>query len=211
MANTPLFLFNTVMLQADVTSRTLQKDSPLFSIFKYGQQNFPLYIKKCIPFCSQSDDALIDIPKLIEHLGFVIERVAMNDKAIIRHQADEVQAYLYLNEELDEVESNAISVLIVSEYLLRYEKNKTKTIVFDVFYLDDIKQARMSKHIFLATRLAIPEKVIEELDEFNSDKANYSAKAKLPMYFLDLAKKQSSVQAYLKMTEGTAADWLCDW
>lgn len=186
-------------------------DDVTYSIFKYGQNNFSLYIKKCICFCMQRNGELIDIPKLIEHLGFNVSFVPMQDKALIEHHANEPFASLYINESLEVKEQNTVAVFIVAEYLLRYQQGKHKRIIYDMFYLDNIKLTRMSKHTFLATRLAIPEAVIEKLDEFNSDKQGYSELANLPLFFLELAKKQNSVEAFLKMTEGNSSDWLVGW
>ena len=79
-----------------------------------------------------------------------------------------------------------------------------------MFYLSNINRIKMSKQVFLATRLALPERIIEKMDNFNSDKQRYSELSQLPVYFLDLARKKKSVEMYLKMTDSDLTCWIND-
>ena len=181
-----------------------------FSIFNYDKEMFARYVKKCINYCIEQDELTINIPKLVKHLGFKVYFKEMENKATIKYDGLKNYASLYINQELSLEDKNAIAVLIIAEFLVRFQQYKKKEIHFDMFYIDNIKQSKMSKQVFLATRLALPEKVINKLDNFDSDKEKYSQKAKLPVYFLDLAKKRKSVELFLQMSDCEFSSWLGD-
>lgn len=181
-----------------------------FSIFNYDQKMFSRYVKKTIEHCTNDNETLIDIPKLISYLGFKVLFKEMEDKAYIVYDGERNYAKLYLNDKLNFPDQQAIAILIISEFFVRFKQNKSKKIVFDMFYLSNINRIKMSKQVFLATRLALPERIIEKMDNFNSDKQKYSELSKLPVYFLDLARKKKSVEMYLKMTDADIHCWISD-
>lgn len=181
-----------------------------FSIFNYEQKMFSRYVKKTIEHCTNDTETLINIPKLISYLGFKVYFKEMDDKAYITYDGERNYASLYLNDKLSPKDQQAIAILIISEFFVRFKQNKSKKIVFDMFYLSNINRIKMSKQVFLATRLALPERIIEKMDNFNSDKQRYSELSQLPVYFLDLARKKKSVEMYLKMTDSDLTCWIND-
>lgn len=178
------------------------------SIFLFDKKYYSRYVKKCIAAATSEDEEVINIPKLVQRLGFRVKFEDMDDKAIIEYDGQRHFADLIINKKLSLEDKNAIAVLIIAEFFCRFRKGLKKRIVFDMFYLSNIKLIRMSKQVFLATRLAIPERIISKLDNFNSDKQGYSQKSKLPIYFLDLARKRKSVELYLEFTDNAFTEWL---
>lgn len=185
-------------------------ESLKFSIFNYEQKMFSKYVIKTIEHCTNENNTLINIPKLVSYLGFKVYYKEMSDKAYIVYEGDKNYAELYLNDKLDIPDQKAITTLIIAEFFVRFKPNKSKKIVFDMFYLSNINRVKMSKQVFLATRLALPERVIEKIDNFNSDKNRYAELSKLPVYFLDLARKKKSVEMHLKMTDSELNCWISD-
>lgn len=178
------------------------------SIFLFDKKYYSRYVKKCIAAATSEDEEVINIPKLVQRLGFRVKFEDMDDKAIIDYDGIQNYATLTISKSLKPEDKNAIAVLIIAEFFVRFRRGQRKRIVFDMFYLSNIKQIRMSKQVFLATRLAIPERIITKLDNFNSDKLGYSQKSKLPVYFLDLARKRKSVELYLEFTDNDFTQWL---
>jgi len=191
-------------------NKNYQEDSEnlKFSIFNYDQKMFSRYVKKTIEHCINSNGTLIDIPKMVSYLGFKVYHKEMHDKAYIDYSGERNYAKLYLNDKLSFPDQQAIAILIISEFFVRFRQNQKKKIVFDMIYLSNINRIKMSKQVFLATRLALPEKIIEKMDNFNSDKQRYSELSRLPVYFLDLARKKKSVEMYLKMTDSDFTCWI---
>lgn len=179
-----------------------------FSIFNYSKENYARYVKKCINHCKNEEEDKIDIQSLVSYLGFKVHFKEMEDKAYIDYNGRNNYAELFINKNLSRENKNAIAVLIIAEFFVRFRDGQKKRVSFDMFYLNNIKHIKMSKQIFLATRLALPEKVINKLDTFDSDKESYSKYSDLPVYFLDLAKNKSSVELYLKVTDCKFTSWI---
>ncbi|MEW6992310.1 hypothetical protein AADZ91_16700 [Colwelliaceae bacterium 6441] len=116
---------------------------------------------------------------------------------------DQRQITIWLNNSLDNKTKSTLVAIAVAEYIISPEKVLQRGVVYDVFFLKDLQKNKATNLIMLATRLAIPEHIIEKLTnsielQFSKDQSEsfdpnaYIANAVYLPEFIKCAIKQSS-------------------
>ncbi|MDO6445880.1 hypothetical protein Q4493_08865 [Colwellia sp. 1_MG-2023] len=85
---------------------------------------------------------------------------------------DDKQIIIWLNKTLDQKTKFTFVAIAVADYILDPERVSRHGVIYDMFFLRDLSANKATKLIMLATRLAIPEHIIEKLS--NALEAQFS-------------------------------------
>lgn len=108
----------------------------------------------------------------------------------------ETLASIELNMKNTRSENNTIVALLLAKFILMLESGILREDRCDVFFLSEMRFSRTSAQMLLATRLAIPESIISQLDSLHFDTHNYAAKNKLMHKFVNSAFYISDSQGF---------------
>lgn len=117
------------------------------------------------------DNEVIDIRGLVADFRITIVREGMKDDTIVGHLFEEAhedknqRRFLRLREGLTEKEENTILALLLARYCLNEERVKKGGYQLSIFELKSIRENRFSRLMYLATRFALPEKLIARMDD----------------------------------------------
>lgn len=78
---------------------------------------------------------------------------------------DKRQLVIWINPNIDSKTKFTLVAIAVAEFILHPERINENGVVYDMFSLTDIHHKKHTPYIMLATRLAIPEHIIEKLVE----------------------------------------------
>lgn len=76
---------------------------------------------------------------------------------------EEQRATIWLNSDLDKKTKMTMVAIAVAEYIIHPERVLSSGVVYDVFFLRELTTNKSTKLIMLATRLAVPEHIIEKI------------------------------------------------
>lgn len=99
-------------------------------------------------------------------------------------QGSDSFAIISLNKANSDAENNTIIALLLAKYILMLEGGVIKDERCDVFFLSEMRGFRESPQMLLATRLAIPESVIERVNELNFNSQKYASQSNLMRNFV---------------------------
>jgi len=117
---------------------------------------------------------------------------------------DQQQTTVWFNANLDKKTKFTFVAIAIAEHIINPDKVAETGVVYDVFFLRELNKNKRSKLLMLATRLAVPEDIIEKISqesevsfsrEQTSDKFNvdtYIAKSNYLPEFIRCAIKQST-------------------
>ena len=154
---------------------------------------------------SHTHDDVVDVFKVARALGFLVAKddLKIADKGKLFPSGVEIDREkttlptILLNKNNTEAEDRTVTVLLIAEYMLMQRSDVGRVLSCDTFFLSDIRQFRVSRHLFLATRLAIPENIIEKTQDIQFSAPKYSLKAKLLPAFLACAYPKRDVSGLL--------------
>lgn len=136
------------------------------------------------------------VPGLIKDLGFSIKRYDSDiEKGYVNYTGS--KATIYLSSKNSVMDNNMVALLLVSDFVLRFDYKKPKKIIMDVFSLKEILKSRESRQLFLATRLAIPAHMIEKMGSLDFDFLGYSEKYNHSPSFLSTVRQNDFVKGCL--------------
>ncbi|MFT5757753.1 MAG: hypothetical protein ACI9LM_002489 [Alteromonadaceae bacterium] len=124
----------------------------------------PFLLQKLIKDATQGE--FLDIKMLAKELEVTIALVKEKDmKNLCEISCDnkEEKALLKLNKTLDKKSRFTFVAIALAEYILTPERVEKTGINYDIFFLSDIYKQRYGYRMLLATRLAVPEHMIEKL------------------------------------------------
>lgn len=101
---------------------------------------------------------------------------------------------ILLNKNNDTRHNYTLVALLIAQLMLHPEKAETGGIKYDVFSLKDIRDNRFSNIMMLATRLAVPEFVIDQMEDFGFDVQGYANKSKFLPDFIKSAVKSKNLE-----------------
>ncbi|MDT0602358.1 hypothetical protein [Thalassotalea castellviae] len=78
-------------------------------------------------------------------------------------QNSDKQIIIWLNSSLDQKTKFTFVAIAVADYMLDSDRVCKQGVVYDMFFLRDLNANKATKLIMLATRLAMPEHIIEKL------------------------------------------------
>lgn len=167
-------------------------------------------LKQQVQACTKGE--VVDITKLVEMLGgevclycaSTVEKGELASEVVATNEETGTVTSRYtfrLNDKNSKQENNTVLALLLAEYILNASQSEVlkEKYQLDVFFLRGLRNVRMSKQVILATRLVLPESVIEQAGEINFDTAGYARKAGLLPEFVSCAYSDVSVHGILGM------------
>jgi hypothetical protein len=124
----------------------------------------PFLLQKLIKDATKGD--FLDVKMLARELKVTIALVKEKDmKNLCEISANNMaeKPLLKLNETLDKKSRFTFVAIALAEYILTPERVEKTGINYDIFFLSDIYKQRYGYRMLLATRLAVPEHMIEKL------------------------------------------------
>ncbi len=124
----------------------------------------PFLLQKLIKDATQGE--FLDIKTLAKKLNVTIvlaKEKDMKNLCEISCNNTSEKPILKLNESLDKKSRFTFVAIALAEYILTPERVEKAGINYDIFFLADIYEQRYGYRMLLATRLAVPEPMIEKL------------------------------------------------
>lgn len=90
-----------------------------------------------------------------------------------------------LNKNNSEAENNTAVALLLAKYCLDWGNGAVKDSKIEIFYLRELRAYKTSRQVILATRLAIPDGIIEKCNDLRFNSSRYAQEAKLLPNFID--------------------------
>ena len=143
-----------------------------------------------------SQDEVIDIMKMAASMGISVHSVEMEtttDVAIMKQGEEDKRPKIELNKTNTIEQNYTLVALLLADCLIAPKKAQREGFKYEIFYLKDLRQFRLTRTFLLATRLAIPEKVINQIDEFAFNIDAYIARTKyLPGFINNMIKNSNA-------------------
>jgi hypothetical protein len=112
---------------------------------------------------SATVDDTVDLKGICQKLNIKIRMDdSSQDLCKIGQNADK-QIVIWLNSSLDQKTKFTFVAIAVADYMLDSDRVCKQGVVYDMFFLRDLNANKATKLIMLATRLAMPEHIIEKL------------------------------------------------
>ncbi len=139
---------------------------------------------------SQGD--VIDIMAMAEDMGISITYVEMEistDVAVMKQAEEDNRPKIELNK-INTIEQNyTLVALLLADCFIAPQKVTNEGFKYEIFFLKDLRNYRLTRTLLLATRLAIPETIINQVEDFDFDIDAYTAKTNyLPCFVHNMVK-----------------------
>jgi hypothetical protein len=119
----------------------------------------PSLIEKLIESCTREDH--IDTKAFCESLGvLIIVRPDIKNLCEIHLEGQDKQPVISLITRLDKKTKFTFVAIALAEYILTPDRVARTGIVYDIFFLEDIYHQRHGYRMLLATRIALPEALV---------------------------------------------------
>jgi hypothetical protein len=161
---------------------------------------------------SATSGDIVDFRIICSTLGVRVALIELSSDLCILCRNKEGRVEIQINSDLCQEKMSTLAVLALAESILHPEKLYREKVVYDMFFLNDMKSKMHSRTFILATRLVLPEHIIEQLiisseNDFSTVKnpnTDYSFNAKdyvnesiyMPD-FLNMIIKESSAKLLL--------------
>lgn len=143
-----------------------------------------------------SNDEVIDIMEMATSMGISVNSVEMEtstDVAIMKQGEEDTRPKIELNNTNTIEQNYTLVALLLADCLIDPQKVQSKGFKYEIFYLKNLRQFRFTRTFLLATRLAIPEKIINQIDVFGSTIDAYIAKTNyLPGFVNNMVKNNNA-------------------
>ena len=138
------------------------------------------FIEKAIEKYTSACKQYIDIDDMCDGLGFEVEFASLNNHAVgdmqlFPQEGDKDACVIRLQVGTPSKTQRTIKAILLAKFFLQPEKLESGGYSIDVFELKDIKTTRHSRLVYLATRLALPESVIAQIDTESLNKPDLKA------------------------------------
>jgi len=143
-----------------------------------------------------SHKEVIDIMAMAESMGISVDFVEMKtstDVAIMKQGEEDNRPKIELNK-INTIEQNyTLVALLLADSFIAPQKASREGFKYEIFFLKDLRNYRLTRTLLLATRLAIPEKIINQIDESGFDIDAYIAKTNyLPSFVNNMVKNSNA-------------------
>ncbi len=142
-----------------------------------------------------AENEVIDIMVMASSMGISVDYIEMEastDVAIMKQGDDDDRPIISLNKKNSIEENYTLVVLLLADCLIAPKKAHREGFKYEIFFLKDMRQFRLTRTFLLATRLAIPELIINQIDEFGFNIDAYIAKTKYLPSFINNTVKNSN-------------------
>jgi hypothetical protein len=157
------------------------------------------YIDKIKKYQENSEE--VNVLALARHLNFNVQSKKLEPtcvgKVFFRDIEDKEspKKNIFINKTLTVKEKNTVLALLISEFIIKYDKILNKEVVeIDIFSFKEIRRNRFSRSIQLATRLIIPENILFQFDDLTNDRELYANKINVNFDFINCAVKDNSLE-----------------
>lgn len=110
---------------------------------------------------SNSTNKVVDLKGIVSLLGIKIT-LSTTIKDLCDFENIDGCPTIVLNQKLSKKEKLTYTAIAVAEYILTPERVFSGTIKYDIFFIENIYHERFTYRMLLATRLALPETVINQ-------------------------------------------------
>ena len=164
-------------------------------LFDIDAEHIGEYLRHKIKENTHGD--IIHLPKLVKAMGFkMMFYDSEHDRGAISYDGQD--AILYLNKSSNLKEMNVTAAILLSDFILRFNRGIRKEFKLDVFAFKEIHRVKESRLLFLATRLSIPGKVIEDMDKMSFDYLSYSERSNLLLMFVSTVRNNTFVRGFIE-------------
>ena len=143
-----------------------------------------------------SHNEVIDIMAMAASMGISVDYVDMEistDVGRVTQGDDDKRPKIELNKSNTKEQNYTLVALLLADCLIAPKKVQREGIKYEIFYLKDLRQFRLTRTFLLATRLAIPESIINQIDEFSFNIDTYIAKTDyLPGFVNNMVKNSNA-------------------
>ena len=143
-----------------------------------------------------SQDEVIDIMAMAASMGISIDYVEMEtstDVAIMKQGEEDTRPKIELNKTNNIEQNHTLVALLLADCLIAPKKAQREGFKYEIFFLKDLRHFRLTRTFLLATRLAIPEKIINQIDEFGFNIDAYIAQTNyLPSFVNNMIKNSNA-------------------
>ena len=141
-------------------------------------------------------DEVIDIMEVALSMGISVQYVEMKastDVAIMKQGEVNKRPDIWLNKTNTIEQNYTLVALLLADCFIAPQKVKNEGFKYEIFFLKDLRNYRLTRTLLLATRLAIPEKIINQIGEFGFNIDAYIAKTNyLPSFVNNMVKNSSA-------------------
>lgn len=143
-----------------------------------------------------SHDDVIDIMAMASSMGIsvsCVEMKASTDVAMMKPGDEDERPKIQLNKTNSIEQNHTLVALLLADCFITPKKMQNEGFKYEIFYLKDMRQFRFTRTFLLATRLAIPENIINQVDEFGFNIDAYIAKTNyLPSFVNNMIKNSNA-------------------
>lgn len=143
-----------------------------------------------------AQNEVIDIMDMAASMGISVDSVVMEtttDVAIMKQGENDKRPKIELNKTNSIEQNYTLVALLLADCLIAPKKVQREGFKYEIFYLKDLRQFRLTRTFLLATRLAIPEEIINNIDEFSFNLDAYIAKTNyLPGFINNMIKNSNA-------------------
>jgi hypothetical protein len=143
-----------------------------------------------------TQDEVIDIMEMAESIGISVEFVEMKrstDVAVMKQGEEDDRPKIELNKINSLEQNHTLVALLLADSFISPEKASNEGFKYEIFFLKDLRYYRLTRTLLLATRIAIPEKIINQIDEVGFDVDAYIAKSNyLPSFVHNMVKNSNA-------------------
>lgn len=161
------------------------------------------YLQKLVEHCTT--DEVVDTRELAVQLNCAVVHKTFStaDKGVLLppNATRLGRTAIVLSEDNSEAENRTLIPLLLADYILNNNPDAIKRFSCDVFFLAEVRRYRASRHMFLATRLALPEHIIERITGINFDTNGYARRACLLPNFVNCAFHSHEVGGLLGLID----------
>jgi len=151
----------------------------------------PSVLEKLIK--DSTHDGKVNLKEITEFFNISIELDRqLTDLCQIRLSEEDKKPVIKLSPNADRKTKFTLVAIAIAEFILTPSRLEGEGIRYDMFFLKEIYHQRYSYRMMLATRLAVPEEVINQMDEPGFDMVNYLAGSDYQPQFISCCVKDSS-------------------
>jgi len=142
-----------------------------------------------------SHNEVIDIMAMASSMGINVSYVDMDastDVAVMKQGEEDKRPKIELNKNNTIEQNYTLVALLLADCFIAPQKASTEGFKYEIFFLKDLRNYRLTRTLLLATRLAIPENIINQIDEFDFNIDEYIAKTNYMPSFVNNMVKSSN-------------------
>ncbi|WDE01093.1 hypothetical protein [Thalassomonas actiniarum] len=151
----------------------------------------PSVLEKLIK--ESTHDGNVNLKEITEFFNIRIELDRqMTDLCRIYICEEDNKPVIKLSPNNDRKTKFTLVAIAIAEFILTPSRLEGEGISYDMFFLKEIYHQRYSYRMMLATRLAVPEDIINQMDQPDFDMVSYVAESDYQPQFINCCVKDSS-------------------